>query len=80
MRQRAAPRLTVNGTRRLSAEFVALMTGRAGWVAKTDGLSRVAQLHLLGNAAVPWQATHAHGLLPFDDSPFPCIAQVGDVW
>ncbi|OIK04389.1 hypothetical protein BIV23_17945 [Streptomyces monashensis] len=62
--QRAAPRLTVDGTRWLSAEFGALMMGPAGWVTKTDSLSRVAQLHLLGNAAVPRQTTQLTAFCP----------------
>ncbi|MFG2744092.1 hypothetical protein ACGFY0_29055 [Streptomyces chartreusis] len=78
--QRAAPRPTVNGTRRLSAEFVEWMMGPAEWVTETDGLSRAAQLHLLGNAVVPRQATQALGLLLSGDSPYRRIPQVGDLW
>lgn len=78
--QRAAPRPTVNGTRRLSAEFVEWMMGPAGWVTETDGLSRAAQLHLLGNAVVPLQAAHALDLLLSSDSSFLRMPQVGNDW
>ncbi|MEU5482840.1 hypothetical protein [Streptomyces mirabilis] len=80
MTQRAAPRPTVTGTRRLSAEFVEWMMGPAGWVTETDGLSRAAQLHLLGNAVVPLQAAHALDLLLSSDSPFLRMPQVGNGW
>ncbi|MEV3858717.1 DNA cytosine methyltransferase [Streptomyces sp. NPDC050095] len=55
----AAPRPTLPGTRRLSADFVAWMMGLDG----IPGLSRAAQLHLLGNAVVPQQAAHALEIL-----------------
>ncbi|MFC7303212.1 DNA cytosine methyltransferase [Streptomyces monticola] len=61
---RAAPSPTVPGTRRLSAELVEWMMGLPeGWVTHTEGLSRAAQLRLLGNSVVPQQAAHAVGLL-----------------
>jgi DNA (cytosine-5)-methyltransferase 1 len=41
----------------------------AGWVTATEGLSRAAQLHLLGNSVVPRQATHAVNLLLPDGIP-----------
>lgn len=51
------------GTRRLSAEFVEWMMLPAGWVTGTPGLSRAAQLHLLGNSVVPQQAARALEIL-----------------
>ncbi|MBC9718044.1 DNA cytosine methyltransferase [Streptomyces sp. TRM66268-LWL] len=55
-----APRPTVPGTRRLSADLVEWLMGfEKGWVTGMPGLSRVAQLHLLGNSVVPQQAAHA---------------------
>lgn len=59
----AAPSPTVPGTRRLSAEFVEWMMLPAGWVTGTPGLSRAAQLHLLGNSVVPQQAARALEIL-----------------
>ncbi|WP_229698959.1 DNA cytosine methyltransferase [Wenjunlia tyrosinilytica] len=63
---RAAPMPTKPGTHRLSAEFVEWMMALPhGWVTRTEGLSRAAQLRLLGNSVVPRQAAHAlDGLLP----------------
>lgn len=61
---RAAPMATQPGTRRLSAACVEWMMGLPeGWVTATKGLSRAAQLRLLGNSVVPQQAAHALGLL-----------------
>lgn len=58
------------GTRRLSAELVEwMMALPTGWVTRTDGLSRAAQLRLLGNSVVPPQAAHAIGLLLPDGIP-----------
>ncbi|MFI5808622.1 DNA cytosine methyltransferase [Streptomyces sp. NPDC051561] len=55
-----APPPTQPGTRRLSAHLVEWMMGLpTGWVTNTDGLTRAAQLHLLGNSVVPQQAAHA---------------------
>ncbi|MBC9719403.1 DNA cytosine methyltransferase [Streptomyces sp. TRM66268-LWL] len=65
----AAPRPTAPGTRRLSAEFVEWMMLPAGWVTGTPGLSRAAQLHLIGNSVVPQQAAHALDLLLTDWVP-----------
>ncbi|MZG20128.1 DNA (cytosine-5-)-methyltransferase [Streptomyces sp. SID5914] len=67
--QRAAPRPTVPGTRRLSAEFVEwMMMGHlTGWVTQTEGLSRATQLRLLGNAVVPAQAAYALDVLLPED-------------
>ncbi|MGW3626182.1 DNA cytosine methyltransferase [Streptomyces sp. NPDC000880] len=64
--QRAAPSPTQPGTRRLSAEFVEWMMGLPeGWVTQVEGLSRAAELRLLGNSVVPQQATQAlQALLP----------------
>lgn len=57
---RAAPTATQPGTRRLSAEFVEWMMGLPpGWVTDTEGLTRAAKLHLLGNSVVPQQAAQA---------------------
>ncbi|MEU5308828.1 DNA (cytosine-5-)-methyltransferase [Streptomyces sp. NPDC021562] len=62
--QQTAPLPTLPGTQRLSAEFVEwMMALPAGWVTQTEGLSRAAQLRLLGNSVVPLQATHALELL-----------------
>lgn len=62
--RRAVPMPTVPGTRRLSAEFVEWMMGLPeGWVTAAEGLSRAAQLLLLGNSVVPQQAAHVLGLL-----------------
>ncbi|MCX5206924.1 DNA (cytosine-5-)-methyltransferase [Streptomyces sp. NBC_00237] len=59
-----APTPTVPGTRRLSAHLVEWMMGLpTGWITHTPGLSRAAQLHLLGNSVVPQQAAHALNLL-----------------
>lgn len=65
MTERAAPTATVPGARRLSAEFVEWMMGLPeGWVTAA-GLSRAAQLRLLGNSVVPRQAAYAlRALLP----------------
>nr|WP_232788917.1 DNA cytosine methyltransferase [Streptomyces odonnellii] len=61
---RAAPMPTQPGTRRLSAGLVEWMMGLPeGWVTENDGVSRAAQLRLLGNSVVPQQATHAMNLL-----------------
>ncbi|KPC61339.1 DNA cytosine methyltransferase [Streptomyces chattanoogensis] len=58
--ERAAPTATVPGARRLSAAFVEWMMGLPnGHVTSVPGLSRAAQLRLLGNSVVPPQATHA---------------------
>ncbi|MEN8652394.1 DNA cytosine methyltransferase [Streptomyces sp. 21So2-11] len=64
-----APPPTVPGTRRLSAEFVEWMMLPKGWVTATEGLTRAAQLHLLGNSVVPQQATRALKLLLATDAP-----------
>ncbi|WP_348541703.1 DNA cytosine methyltransferase [Streptomyces sp. MZ04] len=57
---RAAPAPTQAGTRRLSADFVEWMMGLpTGWVTESEGLSRAAKLHLLGNSVVPQQAAQA---------------------
>ncbi|MET9087505.1 DNA (cytosine-5-)-methyltransferase [Streptomyces sp. NPDC004237] len=66
---RAAPSPTVPGTRRLSAEFVEWMMLPSGWVTETEGLSRAAQLRLLGNSVVPEQAALALTLLLADGNP-----------
>ncbi|WP_353946970.1 DNA cytosine methyltransferase [Streptomyces sp. HUAS MG91] len=59
-----APAPTVPGTRRLSAEFVEWMMGyENGFVVAVPGLSRAAQLRLLGNSVVPQQASEALGML-----------------
>jgi DNA (cytosine-5)-methyltransferase 1 len=59
-----APEPTQPGTRRLAGEFVEWMMGyEPGFVTQTTGLSRAAQLHLLGNAVVPQQVAHALNLL-----------------
>ncbi|WP_332836358.1 hypothetical protein [Streptomyces odonnellii] len=64
MTNRAAPMPTQPGTRRLSAGLVEWMMGLPeGWVTENDGVSRAAQLRLLGNSVVPQQATHAMNLL-----------------
>ncbi|MGW2057775.1 DNA cytosine methyltransferase [Streptomyces sp. NPDC001840] len=68
--RRPAPTPTQPGTRRLSAAFVEWMMGLPdGWVTATDGLSRAAQLHLLGNGVVPQQAAHAMDLLLPEGGP-----------
>ena len=48
------------GGRRLSARFVEWMMGLPeGWVTDVPGVSRTAQLRMLGNGGVPPQAAHA---------------------
>ncbi|MFZ3555809.1 DNA cytosine methyltransferase [Streptomyces sp. BH055] len=59
----AAPRPTLPGTRRLSADFVAWMMGLHGHLSGIPDLSRAAQLHLLGNSVVPRQAARALEML-----------------
>lgn len=72
----AAPSPTVPGTRRLSAAFVEWMMGLPeGWVTAIEGLSRAAQLHLLGNSVVPRQAAHAIETLAQGWSPHVCPQQ-----
>ncbi|MEV0117682.1 DNA (cytosine-5-)-methyltransferase [Streptomyces sp. NPDC050844] len=67
---RAAPAPTQAGSRRLSADFVEWMMGLPpGWVTETEGLSRAAKLHLLGNSVVPRQAAYALGTLLPDGLP-----------
>ncbi|MFJ9174910.1 DNA cytosine methyltransferase [Streptomyces sp. NPDC102360] len=56
---RPAPSPTIEGTRRLAAEFVEWMMLPQGWVTAVPGLSRAARLRLLGNSVVPAQAAHA---------------------
>ncbi|GAA2662961.1 hypothetical protein GCM10010307_82480 [Streptomyces vastus] len=83
MTERAALMPTQPGTRRLSAEFVEwMMALPGGWVTQTEGLSRAAQLRLLGNSVVPRQAAHAVDILlgqdvPSHDSLPPCGARAG---
>ncbi|MBT2396663.1 DNA cytosine methyltransferase [Streptomyces sp. ISL-100] len=75
---RPAPPPTVPGTRRLSAEFVEWMMGLpSGWVTAIEGLTRAAQLHLLGNSVVPQQAALALDLLLTDSCPPRCSLQPG---
>jgi DNA (cytosine-5)-methyltransferase 1 len=65
--ERAAPKPTVRGMRRLSADFVEWMMGLPdGWVTATEGLSRAAQLRLLGNSVVPHQAARVLDILLAD--------------
>ncbi|MFE4832721.1 DNA cytosine methyltransferase [Streptomyces sp. NPDC056672] len=67
---RTAPMPTQPGTRRLSAAFVEwMMALPEGWVTATDGLSRAAQLRLLGNSVVPQQAARAMDLLLPEGGP-----------
>ena len=69
--ERAAPMPTVHGMRRLSADFVEWMMGLPdGWVTGTEGLSRAAQLRLLGNSVVPRQAAQAVAALISEDIRF----------
>lgn len=50
--------------RRLSAQFVEWMMGLPeGWVTDVPGVSRTAQLRMLGNGVVPQQAAHALTIL-----------------
>lgn len=50
--------------RRLSARFVEWMMGLPeGWVTGVPGVSRTAQLRMLGNGVVPQQAAHALSIL-----------------
>ncbi|MDG4857578.1 DNA (cytosine-5-)-methyltransferase [Streptomyces sp. T-3] len=72
---RPAPSPTVPGTRRLSPSFVEWMMLPNGWVTETEGLSRAAQLHLLGNSVVPQQAARALHLLLAERST-PCSSPV----
>lgn len=74
--ERAAPKPTQPGTRRLSAEFVEWMMGLDGHVTGTPGLSRAAQLRLLGNSVVPHQAARAMGILLPDGIPCRRLAAV----
>jgi DNA (cytosine-5)-methyltransferase 1 len=46
-----------------------MMAFPEGWVTRTEGLSRAAQLHLLGNSVVRRQAAHAMALLLPDGIP-----------
>ena len=63
---------------RLSAEFAEWMMGIPGWVTGVPGITRIAQLRLVGNGVVPRQAAAAlAGLIRAAPAPAPGTGTAG---
>ena len=66
-----------NGRPRLAAAFPEWLMGIPGWVTTIEGLSRTAQLRLIGNGVVPQQGAAALSLLLGIAARYPATGQPG---